>query len=101
MFPKQVKVAGVVYTVKEEPFIEINSNRNYQGACYYDKTQIFILEDISDERKEQVFVHELTHAIFHEAGFDEQDEDVINRIGIILHQVLKDNNLSLTTLNTN
>lgn len=28
-----------------------------------------------------------------EAGFQEQDEDLVNRLGVILHQVLKDNNL--------
>ncbi len=94
MIPNKVKVAGIEYKVNEKPFIEINGSRNYQGACFYPNTEIEILSDISQERKEQVFVHELTHAIFNEAGFDEQDEDMVNRLGIVLHQVLKDNQLT-------
>lgn len=92
LFPKQIKVVGVEYSVAEKPFIEIDGNRNYQGACWYDKTEIQVVEAISNERKKQVFVHELVHAIFHEAGFEVQDEDTVNRVGIVLHQVLKDNN---------
>lgn len=44
-------------------------------------------------KKEQTFVHELLHACFNEAGFNEQDEDMINRVGVMLYQVLKDNYL--------
>lgn len=89
--PSRLNVAGITYDVKEEPFIEVDGNRNYQGACEYGKTEITILKDISSERKEDVFVHELTHAIFYEAGFEDQDEDMINRVGKVLHQVIKDN----------
>ena len=89
--PETVKVGGVCYEVSEEPFIEIDGERNYQGSCSFHNTEISILADISEERKVNVYVHELTHAIFYEAGFEEQDEDMINRIGNVLHQVLQDN----------
>jgi len=49
---------------------------------------------MSRDKKEQTLLHEMLHACFNEAGFDEQDEDVVNRLGIVLYQVLKDNNLS-------
>ncbi|WP_179107285.1 ImmA/IrrE family metallo-endopeptidase [Sediminibacillus massiliensis] len=91
MIPKQVKVAGLNYVVEEKPYVGINNNKNFLGACDYDQTTIEILENISDERKEEVFVHELTHAIFEAAGYDEQDEEMINRLGKVLNQVLKDN----------
>lgn len=87
----EVKVAGVTYRVIEKPFVEIDENKNYLGACYYSTTEIVILETLSDERKDDVLFHELTHAIFHEAGYEEQDEDMINRIGKVFHQVIKDN----------
>ncbi len=90
--PLTVKVGPVNYDVVEKAFIEIDGNRNYQGACLYADTTIEILEDISDERKPDVFIHELTHAIFYEAGFEEQDEDMINRVAKVLHQVINDNN---------
>lgn len=46
---------------------------------------------MSPTKKEQVLIHELLHACIAEAGFDEQDEDVVNRVSIVLYQVLKDN----------
>lgn len=93
MIPITVKVAGVDYVVEYKDFIEINGNRNYQGACWYGESKIEIMNDLSETKKQQVFVHELVHAIFNEAGFDEQDEDTVNRIGIVLHQVLRDNKI--------
>lgn len=91
--PKEVKVGGVIYSVASKPFIEIDSDRNFQGMCNYLDTEICILEDLSNERRKDVFFHELTHAIFYEAGYDEQDEDMINRISKVLHQVINDNKL--------
>lgn len=82
--PLTVKVGAVTYDVVEKPFIEIESNRNYQGACRYADTRIELLDDLSDERKVDTFFHELTHAIFYEAGFEEQDEDMINRVGKVV-----------------
>lgn len=86
-----IKVGGVVYDVVEKPFIDIGGDRNYQGCTRYPHTSIEILADLSDERKNEVICHELTHAIFYEAGYEEQEEDVINRIGKVIHQVMRDN----------
>lgn len=87
----EIKVGGVVYTITEKPFIEIDGSRDFIGKCDYEKAEIAVLSDISNERKDQTAIHELTHAIFYEAGYEEQDEDMINRVGKILHQVLIDN----------
>lgn len=92
--PLEVKVGPVSYQIIEKPFVEIDDDRNYQGVCRYADTTIEILEGISKERKSDVFIHELTHAIFYEAGFEEQDEDMVNRVAKVLHQVIKDNDLS-------
>lgn len=43
------------------------------------------------KKRHQTFIHELTHAIFHEAGIDDQDEEQINRVAIVLHEVFLDN----------
>lgn len=90
--PLTVKVGALTYDVVGKSFIEIDENRNYQGACRYADTTIEILDDLSKERKLDTFFHELTHAIFYEAGFEEQDEDMINRVAKVFHQVVKDNN---------
>lgn len=93
MIPNNVIVSGINYTVIEKPFVEINGSRNYQGGCFYTDCKIELSSDLPKTRKEQVFCHELVHAIFNEAGFDDQNEDMINRLGIVLYQVLKDNKL--------
>ncbi|WP_221771569.1 hypothetical protein [Listeria booriae] len=89
--PEQVKVTGVIYKVIESAFVESDNDKNCLGSCDYTTSTIELLETLSDSKKEQIFVHELTHAIFHEAGFECADEDMVNRIAIVLHQVLKDN----------
>lgn len=86
-----VKVGGIDYKVVEVPYVEISGDKNYGGSCDYQKCEINLLESMTAERKSQVFVHELVHAILNEAGFDEHDEDLVNRTGIVLHQVLVDN----------
>lgn len=90
MIPNSIKVAGMTYKVEEVSFVEIDGDRNFQGVCLYPETTIQVLDSLSESRKEQTFVHELTHAIFYEAGFEDQDEDMINRVSLVLHQVLKD-----------
>lgn len=89
--PLTVKVGSVTYDVVSKPYIEIDGDRNYQGCCSYPNTEISLLADLSSERKESTFIHELTHAIFYEAGFEEQDEDMINRVSKVFHQVINDN----------
>lgn len=90
--PKSVKISGIIYTVEEvEGMAE---KQNLLGRVDLDKAMIFLEKDMSKERKEQTFIHEVTHCIYKEAGYENQDEDMINRVAIVLHQVLKDNNLS-------
>jgi hypothetical protein len=89
--PSTVKVGGVTYDIEFKEYIEINGDRNYSGCCDYQNTTIEICNDLSDERKQEVYAHELMHAIFYESGYQEQDEDMINRLGLVLNQVLSDN----------
>lgn len=88
--PEEIKVGGIKYKIELVKVIDVGGERNFQGMCHFDEARIEILESLSDQRIEQTLIHELTHAIFYEAGYDEQDEDMINRIGIVLHQVVKD-----------
>lgn len=85
--PEEIKVCGITYKIE---LVDVAGERNFQGMCHFDLAKIEILNSLGDQRKEQTFIHELTHAIFYEAGYDEQDEDMINRVGIVLHQVMKE-----------
>ncbi|MDD9312657.1 ImmA/IrrE family metallo-endopeptidase [Cytobacillus firmus] len=91
MIPSKVKVAGIDYVVNQVG--EISNNPFQMGEIIYQKSLIQIKHGMSEDKKEQTLVHELLHACFNEAGFEDQDEDMINRVGIVLYQVLKDNNL--------
>lgn len=88
--PKEIRVGGIKYNIDLVKVIDVGGERNFQGMCHFDLAKIEILNSLSDQRIEQTFIHELTHAIFYEAGYDEQDEDMINRVGIVLHQVMKE-----------
>jgi predicted metallopeptidase len=94
MTPKKFNVADVHYTIVEKEFVEIAGSRNYQGACDYHTTTIEVLQELPFNRKNEVIIHELLHAIFNEAGYNEQDEEEITRVGRVLYQVLKNNDFS-------
>lgn len=92
MLPCKVKIAGIEYQVKE---VEGNLEKfNNLGQINYYKGIIEIDKSLADDRKEQVLVHEILHGIFFEAGFEDHEEDMINRLSIVLHQVLKDNDFN-------
>lgn len=91
IIPNTVDVAGIDYTIRE--IKGLADDHNLGGQIIYHKSDIKIDADMSESKKKQIFIHELTHAIFHEAGYEEQDEDMINRLSIVLYQVLKNNKL--------
>lgn len=91
MIPNKIDVAGVIYDIEEKEALVLETGN--LGEVIYALTQIRIESNCSASKKEQIFVHEMLHAIFKESGYDEQDEDMINRVSITLYQVLKNNKL--------
>ncbi|MDW8515107.1 hypothetical protein [Priestia flexa] len=92
--PNSVKVAGVDYqVVRNKEYVQIGSNKNYRGMCDSNLGVIELVAGLGESVEEQVFAHELVHVMLDQAGYDEHDEDMVNRLGIVLHQVLKDNEL--------
>lgn len=89
--PTEIIVAGITYKINLKDFIEIEGNRNYQGACRYTSTEIDVLSTTTIERQQEILVHELLHAILFESGFREHEEELVERVGKVLYQVLKDN----------
>lgn len=87
--PETLKVGGIRYKV--ENVSGIVDRFETLGQVNYLKGTIQVDDSLCTDKRNQVIVHELTHAIFMEAGFEEQDEDMINRIGNVLFQVLSDN----------
>jgi Zn-dependent peptidase ImmA (M78 family) len=97
MIPQAVKVAGITYQTKE--IDGLTYDHNLYGQVIYKTSIIKIDSGLSPEKKEQVFVHELFHAILHEAGYDEHDEEMVRRVSNVLYQVLKDNELRFSQQN--
>lgn len=95
MLPNKIRVAGIDYDVQEVD--GINDRFNTLGMVNYSKGIIEIDSSISQHRKEQTLVHEILHACFFDAGFEEQDEAMITRVGVVLYQALKDNKLYFGT----
>ncbi|WP_051567183.1 hypothetical protein [Priestia flexa] len=92
--PNSVKVAGVDYqVVRNKEYVQIGSDKNYRGMCDSNLGVIELVAGLGESVEEQVFAHELVHVMLDQAGYDEHDEDMVNRLGIVLHQVLKDNQL--------
>lgn len=93
MLPEKVTVAGIDYEVAEVETVIIGSNSDYAGSVSYSNGKIELLKELPKTRKEQVLVHEMLHAVFYEAGYEEHEEEMISRLGVVLYQVLKDNKL--------
>ena len=89
--PLEVHVAGIDYTVHYQD--DLMRTHNLLGQVLYAESRIDIDSSMSDSKKEQVFIHELVHAMLNEAGYDEQNEEIVNRLAIVLYQVLKQNDL--------
>jgi Zn-dependent peptidase ImmA (M78 family) len=89
MIQSKVKVAGVTYEVKEVEGLA--RDHDLYGQVTYRNGVIKLDSALQQERKEQVFVHELFHAILYEAGYDEHDEKMVRRVANVLYQVLKEN----------
>lgn len=83
------KIGGVNYKVIKVKGLA--KEHGVIGQILYDDLIIKIDADLPVDRQEETFIHEMLHGVFFEAGYTEQDEDMINRIGKVLYQVLKDN----------
>ena len=91
---ESIKVAGITYDVE---FKELEIDEGMQlGWCKFAESKIEINNHkVSEQKQKQTLIHEMTHAIFNEAGIElEDEENIVNKVGIVLHQVLKDNDFS-------
>lgn len=85
--PNEVNIAGINYQITEVQQIE-HDDANW-GVTIYEAHQIQLKSSLDDERKRQVFIHEVLHAVFFESGYKEHDEEIIDRISTTLSGVLK------------
>lgn len=95
----KIKVGAIDYDVELKEVIEVDNDTGYYGMCHHSEGLIEVSTRHSLQRQHQTLVHELLHAVMHESGLshemdDEEEERLVNRISIVLYQVMKENDLS-------
>ncbi len=89
---EKLKVAGIEYRIQIKELVD--NDPNTYGSCVYHDAHIEIRKGLSKERTEQTFVHELMHATIFEAGYrGDEYEELVERLSVVLHQVIKENDL--------
>ena len=100
IIPKVVRVGSVFYEVKTQDTPIVMNGVQCLGYCDYYSHTIMLDESMQDEQTmEQTFCHELVHAMMFERKLNleamglsnTQMEEVVDNLGIALHQVLLDN----------
>src|SRR5574344_39084 len=91
---ESVKVGGINYQVE---LVDLTTQRDEEigwqlGYCHFHKDLIEINSKISEQRQRQTLVHEMMHAIYEEAGV-EQDEGNVDALAKVVYQVVKDNDV--------
>ena len=82
--PEKVDVLGLTYTV------EVCDLEDDDGTCSPSKQRIEIRSGMSPEKTQQVFLHELVHAILDQLCFSDEyaDERLVQGLAVGLHQAL-------------
>ncbi|MDQ0270799.1 ImmA/IrrE family metallo-endopeptidase [Cytobacillus purgationiresistens] len=83
------RIGSVAYEVKHVP--QLAEQHDLIGQIVYKDAVIKLEETLEGTRLKEVFIHEIMHGIFYEAGYAEQDEDLINRTAKVLYGMLRDN----------
>ena len=100
IIPKVVRVGSVFYEVKTQDTPIVMNGAQCLGYCDMYSHTIMLDESMQDEQTmEQTFCHELVHAMMFERKLNleamglsnTQMEEVVDNLGIALHQVLLDN----------
>ena len=100
IIPEVVRVGSVFYEVKTQQTPIVMNGVQCLGYCDYYSHTIMLDESMQVEQTmEQTFCHELVHAMMFERKLNleamglsnAQMEEVVDNLGIALHQVLLDN----------
>jgi hypothetical protein len=89
MIPKSFRLMGQHWSVRVVPEKDWVGDEN-GGYCLHEQCAILVRDMPSPQVREQIFYHELAHALMNKMGETELDEDekFIDLLGSLLHQVL-------------
>ncbi|CAH0041736.1 TPA: hypothetical protein ACU3I3_002005 [Staphylococcus aureus] len=89
-----INVCGVKYKIVQ--LEDVDNNPSCLGLCIYKDSLIQLKQGLSFERKKQILIHELLHAMMYEAGYEEHDEGLVNNLSIVINQVISQNDIKAT-----
>lgn len=90
--PNIIRIGAIDYEVGRKNDLILNDS--LLGEITYGNARINIDEQLCGSKMREVLVHEMTHGILIEAGYDEHTEEQANRIGKVLAMVLRDNDFT-------
>ena len=95
---KELRSLGLLWQVKQSK--EIAREGNCYGSTHHTPQNIYLDPELPEQKKEQVFMHELLHVAWDGAGltankkFDRVDEEmIVDALGNMMYHILNDNNL--------
>lgn len=89
-----INICGVKYKIVQ--LEDVDNNPSCLGLCIYKDSLIQLKQGLSFERKKQILIHELLHAMMYEAGYEEHDEGLVNNLSIVINQVISQNDIKAT-----
>lgn len=99
---KQVKIGAVTYDVAfVDNLITLRDDNTYKslhGSVNYTSCTIKVESDQDEQVKAATVLHEAIHAILHNAGHDDHDENQVIALGFGLYALLKENSELVTWL---
>lgn len=86
----EIIIGGMTYSIETNEEVRNDDNELCYGTCDFQALTIDIMEGLPEQRYNQTLVHEIMHAVFDEAGL-EDNEDMVNRLSLVWYQVLTEN----------
>lgn len=92
--PKNIRIGSADYEISIND--RLASRDGVWGLVDYGSSTIEIEEGISLSKTRETLAHEMAHAIIHEAGIRdlEEEEEYVTAIGPVLAMVLRDNDFT-------
>ena len=93
---KEIRVGGIDYDVSVKDLSHCDSPELIRLGNHNEADmKIEISDRLPRQKRNQTFIHEMLHAVVCESGaVIENEEDIVNQMGLVLYQVLRDNDLS-------
>lgn len=88
--PKKFQLAGHTIEVRTVPRSKWRHGKNCVGIWLPDVYRIEVISSLRGSARQQVFTHELIHALLDVAGHDDlsRNEQLVDRLGHLLQQAM-------------